>query len=132
MFTPIRTALGAVIVTAAFSGQTLAATASLDPLFGDHMVLQREQPIRVWGRANAGTRVSLNLAGLSASATTDASGEWSVELSALPAGGPHELQLRSGNEVIRTLADVKIGDVFLCSGQSNMEWPVSRSSGAWG
>ena len=93
--------------------------------FADHMVLQRERPIPVFGTAPAGTPVTVELAGARASATTDESGRWRAELPAMPAGGPHRLRVRAhepANEIV--LDDILVGDVWFASGQSNMEWPL--------
>ncbi len=95
-------------------------------MFTDHMVLQRDRAILVWGWAVAGERVAVELAGSTAEATTDADGRWSVQLPAMPAGGPHTLTARGSDTLI--LHDVLVGEVWLCSGQSNMEWPLSLSS----
>jgi sialate O-acetylesterase len=93
-------------------------------LFSDHVVLQRQKPIPVWGWAAAGEKVTVTLAGQTASAKADASGKWIVRINPLEAGGPHTLNVtaKSGNAIVN---DVLIGEVWLCSGQSNMEWPVS-------
>ncbi|HEX5163363.1 MAG TPA: sialate O-acetylesterase [Steroidobacteraceae bacterium] len=95
----------------------------LHGLFTDHMVLQRDRPIRVWGGASAGDEITVTLAG--ATQTTRASGEgsWAVTLPAMPAGGPHTLAVRTAGRT-QTAQDVMIGDVWLCSGQSNMEFSV--------
>ena len=103
-----------------------AEAALLHPLFQDHAVLQRDQPIRIWGEAAPGATVQVGLARHRRSARADAAGHWSLELPALLAGGPHMLTARAG-EVSRTVADVLVGDVWLCSGQSNMELQVWRS-----
>jgi sialate O-acetylesterase len=92
-------------------------------LFVDHAVLQRDRPIHVYGHAGAGQDVSVSLAGASASAKANADGAWSLTLPAMAAGGPHTLVARAG-ATTQTALDVLIGDVWLCSGQSNMEWPV--------
>lgn len=86
-------------------------------LFTDNMVLQRDQPIRVYGTGADGTKVTVNLDGETASAIVE-SGEWSVSLPAMEAGGPHVLVIE-GEKVI-TLKNVMVGDVWLCTGQSNM------------
>ncbi|MHA4741019.1 sialate O-acetylesterase [Dyadobacter sp. MSC1_007] len=95
-------------------------------LFSDHVVLQRQKPIPVWGWAKAGEKVKVTLASQSAEAKADASGKWKVSLKPMEAGGPHTLQVaaKSGNVSVN---DVLIGEVWLCSGQSNMEWPVSAA-----
>lgn len=95
----------------------------LHPMFQDHAVLQRDRPIAVWGDAAAGSDVSVELAGKKAVAKADAAGHWRAELPALPAGGPYSLTVASGGAT-RTAEDVLIGDVWLCSGQSNMEFAV--------
>lgn len=108
----------------------LLAAALLHPLFSDHVVLQRDRAIELWGSAAPGEEIHLSLAGTRTSARADASGRWSARLPALPAGGPHELAARTPSGLAQTVADVQVGDVWLCSGQSNMALPVSRSLGA--
>lgn len=91
-------------------------------IFADGMVLQRDQPIRVWGRAEPGEAITLHFAGATAHAQAGADGRFSATLPARPAGGPFELQLQGKTTV--TLKDVLLGDVWLASGQSNMEWEL--------
>jgi sialate O-acetylesterase len=100
----------------------------LSPVFTDHMVLQRDQKDAVWGWAKPGEKVSVTLAGQSAEAVAGADGKWQVLLPALPAGGPHTMTV-SGPQTV-TLQDILIGDVWICSGQSNMEWKVADSNDA--
>ena len=104
------------------------AEVRLAGVFGDHMVLQRHEPIRVWGTAAAGEAVQVSLQQSLGRAVAGADGRWWVQLPPLPAGGPHELTVSGSNTVV--LRDVLIGDVWLCSGQSNMEWPLSLSHDA--
>lgn len=106
----------------------LPADPVLSRLFGDHMVVQRDQPIPVWGTAIPDEVITVELAGRSASTSTDNDGNWRVRLEPLPAGGPHELLVRGIRTVV--VRDVMVGDVWVCSGQSNMEWPVRRSDRA--
>ncbi len=101
------------------------AEISVPNIFSDHMVLQRGQQNKVWGKANPGESVSVSIAQQSKNTTADASGLWSVLIEPLPAGGPHELVISGGNEI--TISDVLVGEVWICSGQSNMEWPVNRN-----
>jgi sialate O-acetylesterase len=117
-------ALGLVLIGGSFS----AANAALEVAspFGDHMVLQREKPIRVWGKADPASKVRLALGDNEAEVTADAAGKWHAEFPALPAGGPYELKITSGPENV-VFQDVLIGEVWICSGQSNMEWPVRGS-----
>jgi sialate O-acetylesterase len=97
-------------------------------LVGDHMVVQRGRPVRLWGTADAGEPVQAALADGRASTRADASGHWSLTLPALGAGGPHTLTIQGTNTL--TFTDVLVGDVWVASGQSNMEWPLSQSQGA--
>jgi sialate O-acetylesterase len=93
-----------------------AQTASmLHPLFQDHAVLQRDKPIAVWGSAATTTQ------------TASASGHWTAVLPPMPAGGPYDLTARVADGATETAHDVLIGDVFLCSGQSNMVIEVRRT-----
>jgi len=86
------------------------------------MVLQRGIPIHIWGWAQPGERITVSLHNQSNSTASDDLGQWSVYLPAMPAGGPFELTVQGSNTV--TLTDVLIGDVWLASGQSNMEMPL--------
>lgn len=95
--------------------------------YQDHLVLQREQPIPIEGIAAPGAKVAISLAQQVASVNADSEGHWEVTLPALPAGGPHELVVECGSE-IRLIRDVMIGDVWICAGQSNMQWPLSQST----
>lgn len=108
-----------------------SVTPLLHPLFQDHAVLQRDQPITVWGHAAPGTPVTLTFATQNVTAHPDASGRWRATLRSLSAGGPYEMTVRAG-QAIQTVRDLQIGDVWLCSGQSNMELPVWRALNAEG
>jgi hypothetical protein len=99
-------------------------------VFTDHAVLQRGQPITVWGTAAAGQALTLTLNGRSASGKADKDGTWRLQLPQLPAGGPYTLSVAS-NGAAASLQDVMVGDVYLCSGQSNMEFAVRNSTNAW-
>ena len=90
-------------------------------VFSDHMVLQRERPIAVFGEADGAVKVRLN--GLEATATPHC-GRFEARLPAMAAGGPYELNVSCGNETI-TYRDVMVGEVWLCGGQSNMEFRLS-------
>jgi len=98
----------------------LAADVRSAKLFGDHMVLQREQPVPVWGEAAPGERVTVEFAGQVKSAVADAAGRWRVTLDALAVSAePRSLVIRGTNTL--TFRDVLVGEVWFCSGQSNME-----------
>ena len=98
----------------------------LHELFADHAVLQRGQPIAVWGQAAEGELITVSLAGATARAQADRSGSWHALLPAMAAGGPYTLTAQSSAGGTQSANDVLVGDVFLCSGQSNMELDVSR------
>ncbi len=102
------------------------ADVRLPKFMGDHMVLQRDMPIPVWGWADAGEAVTVKLGDATAKTTANDNGEWRVELPKRDAGGPLTLTVTGKNSV--SLKDILIGEVWLCSGQSNMEWIVQRSS----
>ena len=103
------------------------ADVRLHGLFTDGMVLQRGTPVPIWGSADPGENVRVEFLGQKAE-TTAKNGHWRVVLKELPAGGPHTLTV-TGKNTIR-LKNVYVGEVWICSGQSNMEWPLQRTVGA--
>jgi sialate O-acetylesterase len=102
------------------------ADVRLPAIISDHMVLQQEAPANVWGWADPGEKVSVTFAGQSATATADGDGAWSVKLPALAPGATGELIVSGKNSL--SVKDVVAGEVWVCSGQSNMEWPVSKAA----
>jgi len=98
----------------------------LHPMFQDHAVVQRGQPVRVWGTAQPGETVKVELAGKRAKARAGDDGRWEAQLPALKAGGPFTLTASAGQQR-QVVQDVLVGDVWLCSGQSNMELQVWRT-----
>ncbi len=100
---------------------TTAAWGKLEipTLIGDHMVFQQQMPAVVWGKDSKGQKVTVSIAGQSGSAIANSNGDWKVELPALPAGGPYELTVAGSDSV--TFNDVLVGEVWVASGQSNME-----------
>ena len=94
--------------------------------FGDGMVIQRQVAVPVRGSAAAGSPVSLTFAGRTYSTRADDAGRWRIDLAAHEAGGPYEMTLATATAELR-LRDLLVGDVWLCSGQSNMEWVVRDS-----
>ena len=117
---PLLLAAAAVLGLAAPVAQ---AAVRLPALVGSHMVLQRDRPVPVWGWAAPGEAVSVTFRGQVYPATApDASGRWQATLPPTPAGGPYELTVQGQN--ILTLSDVLVGDVWLASGQSNMQFKV--------
>jgi sialate O-acetylesterase len=112
----------------AAAAQPQAAAVLLNPMFQDHVVLQRDKPITVWGSAAPGETVTVSLGSAAITTrTASPSGHWTAVLPAMPAGGPYDLTARLASGSSQTAHDVLIGDVFLCSGQSNMVLPVHRT-----
>ncbi|MDW7690356.1 sialate O-acetylesterase [Flammeovirgaceae bacterium SG7u.111] len=107
---------------------SLFAKVTLPAVFQENMVLQRDMPVRVWGWANPRERVAVTLRGRSYVTYTNRAGEWEVMMDPLPAGGPFQLNVLGKNLI--TIDNVMIGDVWLCSGQSNMRWRVKDSKNA--
>lgn len=128
----------AVLLTALWTFAALTAPAAaqvaadapvqslLHPLFQDHAVLQRDWPIPVWGWAAPKSPVTVRFVGHDYSARSDKDGLWRLDLPATPAGGPYDLTVTAGAQAT-TVHDILLGDVYLCSGQSNMQFMVRQS-----
>ncbi len=106
----------------AFTATQAHAEVKLPKLFSSHMVLQRDMPIHIWGEAAPAEQVTVSLQNTSASVTADKSGHWSVYLAPRAAGGPFKLSVRASNTL--QFDDILIGDLWMASGQSNMELPL--------
>ncbi len=116
-----RLALAALLITT-----TAMAAPRLPGFFSNNMVLQREMPVPVWGWADPGEVVTVAFGEQSVSATADANGKWMVELAAMPASGEGRvLKVSSPAGKPISLANVVVGEVWICSGQSNMEWAMN-------
>jgi sialate O-acetylesterase len=114
-------------VALTLSAAAAQADVSLNNMFGDHMILQQGIKNKVWGKADPGEAVTVTLGGQSKSATAGADGMWEVFLDpVLEYGGPHTLTVKGKNTV--TFNDVLIGEVWVCSGQSNMQWSVNQAN----
>ena len=115
------------LVALAFAGLASTALADVKPhvLFTDGAVLQRGIPVPVWGTADDGEQVTVKIQGKEATATAK-DGKWIVKLPPLTAGGPFTLAIEGKNKV--EVADVLVGEVWVCSGQSNMEWSLNRAA----
>ncbi len=98
------------------------AALELPSLIGDHMVIQAGKPAAVWGKDQPGQTVVVSMAGESASGEADAQGQWKIELMPLQAGGPYEMSIQGSSSV--EIEDVLVGEVWVGSGQSNMEFPM--------
>jgi sialate O-acetylesterase len=105
------------------SATPVHADVTLPALLADHMVMQRGLPVHVWGMAAPHEAVSVTFRGETKSATTDDDGRWSVFLSPGEAGGPFPLSVKATNTIV--LNDILVGDVWVASGQSNMEFPMT-------
>ena len=110
--------MAVLVVTAAAARADVAMPA----IFADHMVLEAERPLAFWGRAAAGETVTVTAAGQTGRAIADGKGRWKVVLPALAATGPFEVVVEGKNR--KVFSDVVLGEVWLASGQSNMEWPL--------
>jgi sialate O-acetylesterase len=98
------------------------------PLFTDNAVLQRDRPIPVWGTADAGEDVAVTFGASTVATKADASGRWRIDLPAQPANAaPSELVIKGNSTLV--LGNIVVGEVWLASGQSNMEWPVNKTFG---
>ena len=113
-----------IIILVICAAANLPAQVRLPRLVSDGMVLQRDTNAKIWGWAAPGEEVMVSFAGNDYAARADASGQWMVSLSPLPAGGPYSMEIQASNTI--SISDILVGDVWLCSGQSNMELPVRR------
>lgn len=114
----------ALALLAAFS--TAQAEVTLPAIFGEAMVIQQGMPAPVWGWAEPGEKVTVTFAGQTKTATADEKGRWQVKLDALKSDAKGQnLTVAGGNNI--ELKDVLVGEVWICSGQSNMEWSVNNS-----
>ncbi|MFM2094141.1 MAG: hypothetical protein RIS70_1265, partial [Planctomycetota bacterium] len=121
---------GAIATAVLLVAGPLQAEVKLPNIFGDHMVLQQGQKNRVWGVAepNEAVTVTIERQGEKQAhkATAGADGKWQVTLDALALGGPLEMTVQGKNTV--KFSDVLVGEVWICSGQSNMQWSVNASN----
>jgi sialate O-acetylesterase len=104
------------------------AKLKLPALVGDHMILQQGQPV-VWGWADSGQTITASLGGVTGRSVADSRGRWKITLSSLEAGGPHEMTIAGNGEAV-TIQDVLVGDLWLGSGQSNMEFALKTARDA--
>ena len=99
-------------------------------VIGDNMVLQRGQAVPIWGTAAPGERVAVSFGAQEAAATADASGKWKATLKPMEEDAASREMTVSGATITLTFTNVLVGEVWLCSGQSNMDWPVRSSMNA--
>jgi sialate O-acetylesterase len=123
--TPSRLAAATLLILGVLCSGAVAEV-TLPNVFSDHMVLQRKQPNRVWGKAAPGEKVVVSLGGQSHEATAGADGAWQVTLAPMEAGEPVKLVAKGqANEV--AFNDVLVGEVWICSGQSNMAYSLGTA-----
>jgi sialate O-acetylesterase len=111
-----------LLVAGLFLNAFTYSQVKLPGIFGDHMVIQRDQPVPVWGWASANEKLVVKFRLQIKETTADRNGRWSIKLDPEPAGGPFELSIQASNNII--FHDVMVGEVWLCSGQSNMEFTL--------
>jgi len=109
---------------------TVYCQVRLPKLVSDGMILQREKPVNIWGWASPGEKVKLNFNGRTFEAITTTDGKWKIVLPAQKAGGPFDMEISASNTI--KLKNILFGDIWLCSGQSNMELPMSRVAVLYG
>ena len=115
--------LFASLAVAVLIASAALADVKLPALVGDNMVLQQGKPLTIWGWADPQEKVTVTFCGQTASSVADAGGKWCVKLQPLKCGGPFEMTLAGKNSI--TLKNVLIGEVWICSGQSNMQFTVN-------
>ncbi|GGC63321.1 9-O-acetylesterase [Pedobacter quisquiliarum] len=113
-----------VALLAIFSFTELPAQVRLPQLVSDGMVLQRNAPLKIWGWAAPAEKISLTFNGKTYNTTASGEGKWHIMMKPLKAGGPYTMNIRASNSI--QLKDILIGDVWFCSGQSNMALPMER------
>jgi len=121
---------GLLLVGLTFASLPVFAVVKPANLFSEHMVLQRNKPIPVWGSGKPGEKVTVLFNSKKVSAKTDKSGKWLVKFKALPAGGPFNMEVRGKKNSV-FIKDIYIGEVWVCSGQSNMDMTVAKEDRYW-
>jgi sialate O-acetylesterase len=111
-------------------GTSVSGASLFDDMFQDHAVLQRDRALPIWGQAQPNTDITVTFLGQETTARSDAQGKWNARLEPVPAGGPYELSARTASGQTQTLRDIFVGDVWVCSGQSNMEMRVRSALNA--
>ena len=120
----VNVRLAVAIVGCLLNASPALPAVRLPRLFSDNMVVQRDVKIPLWGWAIPGERVVVSLAGQQAQGVTDSNGRWNVRLGPLAAGGPWDMEIEGSNRL--RVRNVWVGDVWVCSGQSNMQMTMSR------
>jgi sialate O-acetylesterase len=100
----------------------------LPKIFSDHMVLQREMPISIWGTSSPNEKITMYFHNQKKTIHAGRDGKWKISFASETAGGPYDLTIKAKTVIV--LKDILVGDVWVCSGQSNMEWPLVNTQNA--
>src|SRR5687767_2884777 len=121
--------LALVILTLIVAATSASAELKLPSILSDHMVVQRNKPITIWGWADPGEPVEVMLDKQTKKTKAGKDGRWSVELKSIKsADAPLTLTVKSGEQTLQ-VTDILVGEVWVCSGQSNMQWSISIPNG---
>lgn len=121
-------AVAVVAATSSVQAGDEVSALQVNSMFGDHAVLQRELPVPVWGKSQPGTKVTIEFSGQKKTAAAGQDGKWMVKLDPLPASAmPQEMVISDGAGNKVTLTDILVGEVWICSGQSNMQYGSGQS-----
>ncbi|MEM6345717.1 MAG: sialate O-acetylesterase [Bacteroidota bacterium] len=118
-----------LLFTIAISLSSLEAQLRMPQIFSDHMVLRREKPIELWGWAKGRDKITIQIGEMTYKTKAEKDGTWSIALDEMQAGGPYTLRVSTKRERLE-FTDVLLGDVWICSGQSNMEWSLTNTNDA--
>ncbi len=118
---------GGLTILAWLLVQVTFAEVRLPAVFGSHMVLQRRKPVPVWGTATSGEKITVTLASQTKTVKAGKDGRWRTTLDPMEAGGPYQLVVKGPTNTV-AFDDVLLGEVWVCSGQSNMEWPLRMAA----
>jgi sialate O-acetylesterase len=130
METPLMKLVAAILLPLLFWTSAIRANELVPhPLFGDNCVLQRDREVPVWGTASPGEEISVEIGGRNFHGQCNGQGEWLVKVGPFPAGGPYEMVVRGAAKSVR-VKNVLVGEVWVCSGQSNMELALKRTDNA--
>jgi sialate O-acetylesterase len=124
-------ALAALCLSIGAAGEAMADDLKFAAVFSDHAVLQRDTPLVFWGTATPNAQLTLGFAGKTVTTRADAGGSWRITVPAQTAGGPYAMTVSDATGHAATLSDIMVGDVWLCSGQSNMELTTGAAQNAW-
>ena len=124
--TAARTASLLALLAISLVSHAAKADVTMPAIFSDHAVLQRDMKLPVWGWAEPGENVKVTIAGQKQQSKADDTGRWQVTFEPLALGEPLTMVVEGKNRI--EVKDIRVGDVWLCSGQSNMEWQVAARS----